>query len=175
MEQMIEKLNALPLGQINANAFRDCHYDCLCYLFDEPERFHKEKIIDSGNQRVDILYSNHKCDTFFHDELAMLHGFKLPYVVFETKNYQVEGGNNELNQITGYLIDKIGEVAVLIANSFKNKSLIVEKSRIWLKNHRKVIFSLDNKDIINLLKLKMSHNEQAINSFWRYRYEEIAL
>lgn len=175
IKKLITEITNLSSGRETATEYQNLIYESLVYILNGEKRLEKEKEIDNGNQRIDIFYSNHQKGTYFYEELMKIHKYKLPYVVFEVKNYTLQSGNEVINQVCGYLTDKIGQVGVVIANGYSNKNRILEKSRKALNNQKKVIFCIDNKDICYLLKCVIDKDNDKINDFFRKKYNEIAL
>ena len=60
----------------------------------------KEREIDFGRKRIDIVYTNAARDGFFY-RLHTSHQVVLTYIMVECKNYSSDIGNPELDQLGG--------------------------------------------------------------------------
>jgi hypothetical protein len=112
----------------------------------------KEKEIHEGRKRIDIVMENGATGGPF---FTLPNAQRIPclYVPFECKNYGREVGNPELDQLAGRFSLNRGKVGFLCCRSFANRATFIKRCRDTIKDDRGLIIPLDDKTVLDLLKL----------------------
>jgi len=174
-KERLQILSDIKPGNDDATNFHKISFDNLIHIFAErltnPNR---EKEINEGRKRVDIVFDNCDKNGFFHS-LNTLHHIQCPKIFFECKNYGKEIGNPEVDQLLGRFSSTRGKFGVLLCRSVDNKQLMIRRSKDIFHDHQSFIIVLDDADIITLLRLRDINNESGIDSFMQKKIDELIM
>ncbi len=173
--ERLQILSDIKAGNDDATNFHKISFDNLIHIFAErltnPNR---EKEINEGRKRVDIVFDNCDKNGFFHSLNNLLH-IQCPKIFFECKNYGKEIGNPEVDQLLGRFSPTRGKFGVLLCRSVENKQLMIKRCKDVFHDHQSFIIVLDDTDIITLLRLRDINNESGIDSFMQSKIDELIM
>ncbi|MBU7017389.1 MAG: hypothetical protein HXS44_07755 [Theionarchaea archaeon] len=115
-----------------------------------------EQSQDGGIKRIDTVFSNCAEKGFFR-RLADIHDVKCPYIVVEAKDYALDPGNKEFDQLAGRLNDNVGKFGILVCRSIKNEETARKRCESYLSDRKYIIFLTDD-NLFELLELSMDEN-----------------
>lgn len=150
IEALIKKLQNIKTGKNDAKLYEDTIEEILSLLFYpslcNPMREHN---IHEGRKRVDIRYHNEPHKGFFK---WLQDNYPCPYIFVECKNYGKEIGNPEVDQLSGRFGPSRGQVGILVCRSIDDRDRLLARCRDTCLDRRGYILTLDDSDIITLLK-----------------------
>jgi hypothetical protein len=126
--------------------------------------------INKKEQRIDIVMSNTASYGFFND-IINKNKIHAPYIIIECKNYESGVGNEELNQICSRFSKTRGEFGFLISRNSENEDELFQKCVNRRRDKGECIIPLSDKDIINMLKLKLY--DESIDDFLSERLQKL--
>jgi len=156
---LIDVLNNLKPGLKDWYKFQRYIADLFQILFsDDLKDIRTEVEINEGRKRIDILARNVSNKGFFFD---LINKFKVycPYIVIECKNYSEDLENREFDQIYGRLMKNIGCFGILVCRRIKNQKKIQKFERDLINQYEKIIITLDDNDLIEMIKLKFTNGD----------------
>jgi len=164
-DHLFNLLAQLLPGSQAAAEYHDKVFGILHAIF-YPQlwKFRKEREINQGRKRLDIVCENHATTGFFF-RLNTFHRVLCPYIHFECKNYASDLANPEFDQLNGRLSDHRGRFGILICRSIKDKNKAVATCKDFLHNQSSYIIILDDDDLRALLHLKQTHDENGISDY----------
>lgn len=170
--ELITKIEKITPGKEQANDYHDWIFESLKYIFDkELRRGRKEKSINEGRKRIDIVFDNKKSEGFFW-ELNSLHHIKCAKILIECKNYTNDPKNPEFDQLIGRFNKKYSEFGILICRSIKNKEKNKARCKDIINSGKGYVLILCDADIIELLKYRNEKKYEDISDYMRALYEE---
>jgi hypothetical protein len=156
MEDVFAKALAAELVRINAgaseaNKFHAFITGVLEFLF-YPNLIYpeKEKSINEGRKRLDILYTNNATGGFFFRRRAE-QNVQANKIVVECKNYTNEIANPELDQIVGRFAPSRGLLGFLIARSLDNRTKFIKRCKDSVNQRHGYILLFEDSDILEML------------------------
>ncbi|MEI9958748.1 MAG: hypothetical protein WDM90_21110 [Ferruginibacter sp.] len=157
-------LDSIAAGNLDATRFHKISYDNLIHIFGKRlSRPVREREINQGRKRIDIVFTNSDRRGFFYS-LNALHHIKCPKILAECKNYGQEIGNPEIDQLLGRFSSFRGRFGLLLCRSVENRKLIIDRCRDSLKDQKNCIIVLDDADIITLLKYRENNDDDEIDN-----------
>lgn len=149
---LLEKLKELSPGKGGAGDYHKTVYELLQYIFDFSLRsFEKEYKMDGDRGRIDIIAVNYASGGFFKDVKDLLNAGSVP---MECKNYSVELGNAEFNQLADRMGRKTSRFGILFCRESHNSNLKHQTDR-WLRDE-KLILVIDDEKLIELVEIRLS-------------------
>ncbi|MCU1249653.1 MAG: hypothetical protein JWQ49_2682 [Edaphobacter sp.] len=152
-ESLLTRLATIPPGQSDATAYQELVLDILTFVFcpDLIDGRLEERTID-GTERRDIIFTNDS-DATFLDYVRTSH--ESLFVMFEVKNTD-ELTMAALNQAATYLGDRIGRLGYIVTRKPPGDNLLRKQISIFNdSNPRKVLLILSDRDLEELIKLRM--------------------
>ncbi len=151
-EVLIGALKAIPAGGASAFEYHRLMVGMLEFLF-FPSLLNpqKEKEIQSGRKRIDILMENGARDGIFH-RIHDVRKLQCAFVPIECKNYTTEVANPELDQLAGRFSVNRGKFGFLCCRAFEDRALFIERCRDTLKDDRGLIVPLNDAAILGFLE-----------------------
>jgi hypothetical protein len=170
------QLQAIAPGREEAGRFHTFILGILTEIFSPAlTRPQKEREIDDGRKRVDILFSNSASRGFF-SRLVNRYRYLAPKILVECKNYTEELGNPEFDQLAGRLNRKIGFVGIIVCRLIQNRPLLIKRCQDLVNNDdKKLILVLEDKDICQLIQLAREERPKDIDDYLEGRLDEILL
>lgn len=162
---LIDEIKKIPTGNNDAHRYHKMMYGILEFVF-FPNLTNpvKEKEINDGRKRVDILMDNSARNGFFywvHDTLKI----PAPYIYVECKNYKHDPENPEYDQLSGRLSINRGNCGLLIFRIADNTSKLIKKSIDYYKDKRELIIPIYDDVIIDLLNKISNGKRQDIDKY----------
>lgn len=162
-------------GNVDATNFHKITFDNLIYIFgNRLSNPFREKDINSGRKRIDIVFDNDDESGFFY-RLSNIYKVISPKIFIECKNYGKELGNPELDQLLGRFSPNRGKFGIVICRSIKDKTTMVQRCKDALHEGKGCILVLEDKDINELLIHKDNKEEKEIDKFMRSKYDELIM
>lgn len=156
-ESLKQRLTRLQAGIKDAATYQHLVLEILNFLFN-PELFDGElevRTID-GTERRDIIFTNDS-DQSFWSYLRTEHSGL--FLMFETKNTDILE-NTHFNQTATYLGDRIGRLGFIVTRNPLQGAQQKKAFSIYNDSHpRKIILTLSDSDLINMLDIKCAHND----------------
>ena len=94
-------------------------------------------------------------------------------IVVECKNYNHDPKNPEIDQLSGRFSPSIGKFGIMMARSFDDRKLFIERCKDTLKDSRGLVIPIVDKDIINLLTMIEEQKREKIEGYLYNIYSEI--
>lgn len=110
----------------------------------------KEKEINQGRKRIDIVFDNSATDGFFYN-LHDIHKITSRYIYAECKNYSEDPKNPEIDQLSGRFSVNSTMVGILVCRTIGNKNLFLQRCIDLWKQKSEMIIPLADQDIILIL------------------------
>lgn len=171
----IRIVNSLKPGSSDASNFHKITYNNLIYILgDRVARPLKEREINEGRKRIDIVFNNANTFGFFVD-LNTLHHIKCPKIIVECKNYNADISNPEFDQLHGRFSPKRGKFGILVCRSVQNKKALLRRCKDIMLEEKGYIIVLTDSDIAKLLKFKGSAQENLIDEFFSEKLDELIM
>ncbi len=174
-DQLITKLETIPVGSVGASQFHNHMKGVLTALF-YPFLINpvKEKEIHQGRKRIDLVFENAAKDGFF---LRLPQNKQIPsaYIFIECKNYSSDPENPELDQLSGRFSVNRGKFGFLICRTIKDKELFYKRCKDTAQDGRGFIIPLDDTDIQLLIKLRKSKDIRGINQFLGECFQKLVM
>lgn len=156
-EELINELKSISPGRDSAVAYEDTIekiftsllYPSLCYPI-------KQHNIHDGRKRIDITYTNEARNGFF--AWLSLH-YPSAMIFIECKNYGKEVSNPELDQLSGRFSPSRGKVGILTCRQIEDKDRLRKRCKDTANDSRGFNLSLDDQDIIDLIKCRQFEPE----------------
>jgi len=126
--------------------------------------------INEGRKRVDIVFSNVATSGFFGRLPS--HGVVCPFVFVECKNYSTDPANPEVDQLAGRLDMIRGMLGFLVCRQIEKKEQLIARCRDVLRQG-KYILVLEDKDILQLARLRAGNRQEAIDSYLDLLYRQL--
>jgi len=172
IDSVIAKFDQIQPGHADANKFHDAVLGALTAIFYPQLRmFTKEREVNGGRKRVDIVANNSRTEGFFSD-LSSQHDLLCPYIFFECKNYSQDPANPEFDQLSGRLNDQRGRVGILVCRKVENRAKTTATCRDF-RRKGELILVLDDEDLHLLLGARKRLDEKAISEHMHLRLRQI--
>jgi hypothetical protein len=173
--ERMQILSSIKPGNDDASNFHKISFDNLIHIFDNRlSKPNREKEINEGRKRIDIVFDNNDKIGFFH-RLNTLHHIQCPKIFVECKNYGKEIGNPEVDQLLGRFSPSRGKFGLLLCRSIENKQLLIKRCRDVFYDHKSYILVFDDNDITNLLKYRDDNDENRIDGFMEAKFDELIM
>lgn len=130
----------------------------------------KEYPIHDGRKRLDITYTNYAQGNFF---LWVSKHYPSANIVVECKNYSQDVDNAGLDQLSGRFSPSRGQIGFLVCREFEDKQRFIKKCKDTAKDQRGYVITLDDNDILQLLKFKRDSSNNLIFEFLKERFNEL--
>ena len=156
-------LRSIPKGRQAASLYHSLMIGVVEFLlFPQLLRPIKEKEINDGRKRIDILMENGAREGIFH----RLHDIrKLPcaYVPIECKNYSEDLKNPELDQMIGRFSTNRGRVGIICCRGFEDRPLFIKRCQDTLSAQLGLILPFDDAVIDELLELVETDHRKDVD------------
>jgi hypothetical protein len=173
--ERIRVINDLKPGNSDAGNFHKISFVNLIYIFGKRlSNPNREKEINEGRKRIDIVFDNAGTKGFFRN-LSALYNIQSPKIIVECKNYGKEIGNPEIDQLQGRLNNRRGMFGILLCRSVQNRKAMTQRCRDIVADNKGYIIVLDDSEISILLKLKESSKESEIDTFLTKKLDELIM
>jgi hypothetical protein len=161
----LAKLKGIKAGRKQANSYHETIFVLIQFIFDWAlENFDKEFKMDGGRSRIDIISDNHATGGLFRDFRDNYRATTLP---MECKNYDVDLGNNEFNQIMERLGDKTSRLGMVFCRKINEvPRTIAHLGDRWLRHHCMIIL-FDDDLVERLTLLRLSRDFRQIEALLR--------
>ncbi len=168
-------LNDIKAGNKDATNFHKISFDNLIHIFDKRlSNPNREKEINEGRKRIDIIFDNSDNVGFFH-KLNTLHKIKCPKIFVECKNYGNEIGNPEIDQLQTRFNNQRGRFGILLCRSIQDKKKLIKRCRDVLHDNKSFVIVLDDNDISILLNFRELNDENNIDEFMAKKLDELIM
>jgi len=127
--------------------------------------------IDEGRRRVDFIMTNRASSGIF-GHLVSQHQLKVPYVIFEAKNYHEDLGNNEFDQLCGRLKKPVGQLGFILCRKKMDPKAILDRQCDAYRDE-KLVLVLDDQDLQTLLAIAASGDENEKFTFLDEKIKEV--
>jgi hypothetical protein len=111
----------------------------------------KEKEINKGRKRIDIMFDNAARDGVFW-RLHEIHHIPCSYLFFECKNYSNDIANPELDQIAGRFSVNHGKVGFIVCRKIDDFKLFLKRCQDTYLAGNGLIIPLVDDDLIKMLE-----------------------
>lgn len=154
-EILISRIENILLGRDQWSDYQKCIADIFEFLFYPTLDTPRYEITDyDGANRRDIIFEN-QSDSGFWKNVREL--YKGDYIVVDAKNYSNPIGKKCVIEIAHYLKPYgCGMFGILACRKGINNSAFYAMKEQWIGNN-KLIISLDDKEIIEMLKIKKNN------------------
>ena len=170
-----EKLQAVPLGRDSATTFHRVAVSILDFvLYPRLTNPIIELEIHEGRKRIDLTFDNGATEGFF-SRLPNQARLPCPFIFVECKNYGLEIGNPEIDQLSGRFSFNRGRVGLLICRSVANYEVLIERCRDTHRDGRGLILPLVDNDLLAALEERIGHIELPLERRLQEVYAQIAL
>lgn len=172
-EGIIARLRQIPPGSYHASDFHKLMIGALEFIF-YPELIYpeKEREINEGRKRIDIVYTNAATSGFFY-RIHTAPEIAAKLIMVECKNYRSDPQNPELDQLSGRYAPFRGRFGFLIARTFENRDLFLERCRDTVRDGRGIIVPLVDQDVEHLLQMIIRGRRKTIDSFLEGLYRTL--
>ncbi|MEQ8684613.1 MAG: hypothetical protein RIE86_04935 [Imperialibacter sp.] len=173
--ERLQILSSIKTGNDDASNFHKISFDNLIHIFDKRlSNPNREKEINEGRKRIDIVFDNNDKKGFFH-QLNSLHHVQCPKIFVECKNYGKEIGNPEVDQLLGRFSITRGKFGILLCRSIDNRKMLIRRCKDVFNDHQSFIIVLDDSDIIALLEFRDHKQENKIDQFMKTKLDQIIM
>lgn len=173
--ERIRIMNDLVPGNDDANNFHKISFTNLIYIFGERlSNPFREKEINEGRKRIDIVFDNNDNQGFFH-KLNNLHHIQCPKIFAECKNYGREIGNPEIDQLQTRFSNQRGNFGILLCRSISDKQTMIQRCKDVLHDRHGYVIILDDSDMAILLRLKEENKEIEIDNFMSKKLDQLIM
>lgn len=173
--ERIDYLRKIPSGVAHADAFNKLTANNLEFIFEERlSGMQVERRINDGRKRIDITFDNTSKRGFF-EQLHDRHRIFCPKIMVESKNYVEEISNPELDQLAGRFSKRRGYFGMLICRTVKDANTMLAKCRDYLKDQDGYILVLEDKHMIDLLKLAGDGDQAGVDQYMMNLLDKLIL
>jgi len=175
VEEKTARLRAIHPGRDEASAYHDFILDALTKIFSPGLHYpRKEREIDNGRKRIDIVFTNRADSGFFH-ALNTYHRVICPYIFIECKNYSEDLANPEVDQLLGRFSDQRGTFGFLVCRSLSDPDLMLARCKDAANRRQGFIIALTDDDIETLLRLRVDEGQSGVDRFLDDRFSKLIM
>lgn len=172
-KQRVNALDEIRPGEKDASDFHQFIFESLILIFgDRLSNPVKEKQINDGRKRIDIMFDN-TGDKGFFARLNSHHKIVCPRILIECKNTS-NIDNPAIDQLAGRFTNNIGNFGFIVCRRKANVQKVTDLCRYKLRDN-KFIIVLDDDDIKALLIKREFGQETAIDKIMSDLYDELTL
>jgi hypothetical protein len=155
----MDRLDKIPAGRATWSRYQRLCGDILTFLFCPPlERPIGESANESRINRRDFVLPNYAADGFW---AFMRATYAADYIVVDSKNYVSKIKKNEVLQLSNYLNRHgTGLFGMIVARGASDRSAELTRREQWIV-HNKLIISLNDDDLRQMLAMKQSAGDAA--------------
>lgn len=171
--ELREKLIATPKGRNDADRYHQIAMGIVATCFYPkliPPR--KERDINDGRKRLDIVYTN-AADSGFFSHRRDAQNTAATMVIVESKNYSKDLNNPEIDQLLGSFDDNRGDFGFITCRSIGKKKRVLDKCRDLAKAKRGYILVLTDDDLIAMLNAKAIGDDDAIEKMMHQKFRDL--
>jgi hypothetical protein len=170
---LIEALSEIPPGADHAEQYHRFMLGALTTIF-YPHLIqpHKEWPIQAGRKRIDIVYTNASNSGFFSQRRDG-NNTQASVVIVECKNYSNDIGNPELDQLLGRFDANRGRFGIIACRSIDDRVALSNRCRDMAARGLGFVITLTDEDVIRLLTLKETLEDEQIEGFLHQKYREL--
>jgi len=179
LKQYSEELKKLsPGGGKKASKYHQLIFNILKEIFDiQLKNPKKEKEINQGRKRIDIIFDNKSKEGFFKD-LNERYKIPCPIIFLECKNYTKTLENPEYDQIEGRLNKRRGMFGIIVCRKIENQQSVLNHCRDLVRENpeaEKYVLVLDDIDIESMIKFKLQNKEEEIDRLLDEKYKKLIM
>ena len=155
-EELKEKLIHVKTGREDAGKYQRVVLEILNFLFN-PELIDGELEVATvdGTERRDIIFTNDSDQSFW---AYLRNEHSSIFIMFEVKNTD-DINNFYLNQVATYLGDWLGRLGFIVTRKVLEEAQQRKSFSIFNDSHpRKIILTLSDEDLCNMLDMKCQGN-----------------
>ncbi len=169
------RLASLSPGPEDATEYHRLIFKYLGGLFDYDLSDGKiEREIDSGRQRIDLLFRNSAGEGFW-SEINSSPAGPAVYLPFECKNYKNDPATDEFGQLISRLSPvKKMTVGILICRDVGNKRRIIDRCHARLESNERIIYLTDS-DLSDMHEFRAKDDLDGMDTVLHNRLEEVLL
>jgi hypothetical protein len=172
-DTLLTNLINVPAGRDDSTEYENAVESILSALFYPSLMYpQKQTPIHDGRKRIDITYTNGATDGFFH-WVGQHH--PASHIFVECKNYSRDPANPELDQLSGRFSLNRGQVGILVARSFTDKGLFLQRCKDTAQDQRGFIIALDDQDIRILVDERKYAPRKTIFALLRERFNQLVM
>ncbi len=162
-------------GDEQATAYHRLIIGIVEFIF-YPKLSHpkKEQEIHEGRKRIDIVMENSAHGGIFYT-IPNIRQLPCAYVPLECKNYGLEVGNPELDQLAGRFSVNRGKMGFLCCRAFENRDRFIQRCRDTFVDDRGLILPLDDGTVLRYLDLIAHGNRNELEREWAELVNEVWL
>lgn len=162
-EILMQGLANIPPGSDNASVYHNIMIGILEFLF-FPNLLHphKEREINEGRKRIDILMEN-GAQTGIFNYLPNSRQFPCAFVAFECKNYSSDIANPELDQMIGRFATNRGRIGFICCRTMDDPNLFLRRCVDTFKDQNGLIIHLDDTRINLMLSEIKNHKRKNVD------------
>lgn len=170
---LIEKLKSIPPGNSDANKYHNLCIGIISFLF-FPYLINpiKEKEINEGRKRIDILYTNSVNGGVFR-RAALNPSFNAFLIPVECKNYSKDPVNPEFDQLIGRFNREGGKLGLLLYRESVDRGLIIKRCKDAVKAGQGCILPIDDEFLVTLLEKVKDGRRMSVDNFLDELYVEV--
>ena len=131
-----------------------------------------ETIINNGEGKIDITFTNKADNGFFHDLVAS-HGLKCPYIFIECKNLTEDLKPNDFQQLSERLTTTKNQFGILICRGNTNEKNVLSHVKTRSTVGERLVMWLEDDDLIEMLR--NSEKTSEVDSVLEKRAKKIQL
>jgi hypothetical protein len=167
-EALLNEVISLDSGKENADAYEKAIENLLTALFypDLVSPISQHNIHDK-RKRIDISFTNMAMAGFFN---WLSKHYSCAHIFIECKNYGKELGNPELDQISSRFSPSRGQVGVIVARKFEDKSKFALRCRDTAKDQRGYVIALDDNDLRELVEARKEGDGYQVWKLLKQRF-----
>jgi hypothetical protein len=174
-ETLTAALRAIARGDDEASVYHSLMIGAVEFLFFPQLGFPKKEFeINEGRKRIDIVMENCARSGVFFD-LPNVRNVVASYVYFECKNYSPDPANEALDQLTGRMGDRRGNVGYLCCRDFRNRDRFIQRCRDAWADRGQLVMPLDDTTVIELLEMIGAGRRNQIDPRLRQLVAEVAV
>lgn len=164
IDRLILEFEEIKPGRKDANKFHDHIIACMNFLF-YPKLINptKEKEINKGRKRIDLVYDN-AAETGFFYNLWSVKDIPCSYIFVECKNYSEDVVNPEFDQLNGRFSIQTSKAGFLVFRTCDDEERLLDRCNDYYKQSKSLILPLQDKNFIDVLKKMKEDPGQRTNT-----------
>lgn len=161
----ISFLSNINTGIKNAHKYHKLISYIISYIFkDTFSNMEFEREVYNGRCYIDTVYTNIAQNGFFRHLPEKYKGISCNYIVLEAKNFTLDPGNREVDQLASRLNKKVSNFGILTCRNIKNEKLMLQRCQYHLDSNKYIIFLTDT-NLQKLVKWKILGLGAEIHDF----------
>lgn len=170
---MAADVTRLTPGSEDASAYHKAVFGLLSALFYPDLSFpQKERRIDEGRKRIDIVFTNTADQGFFS---WLGRHYTAPMIMVECKNYTEDPTNPELDQLAGRFSKSRGQFGILVCRRIEDRVSFDRRCRDAANAGRGYILGLEDGDLESLVGLRAQYKWTEIFQLLKGHFERLIM